>query len=83
MSSTAFGTDKSSVMINDDTFLMSIDGMKDLLSFIFLDVFVESAAFTAAASVFYSDLFIDDSFVFKCVDEFKFIFTILITIFIR
>ena len=74
MSSTAFGTDKSSVMINDDTFLMSIDGMKDLLSFIFLDVFVESAAFTAAASVFYADLFMDDSFVFKFVDEFKFIF---------
>jgi len=74
MSSTAFGTDKSSVMINDDTFLMSIDGMNDLLSFIFLDVFVESAAFTAGASVFYSDLFIDDSFVLKFVDEFIFIF---------
>lgn len=67
MSSTTFRTDESPVMINYDTFLMSVDGMKDLFSPILFDVFMEGTAFAAATSVFDPYFFIDDAFVFKLI----------------
>ena len=51
MSSTAFGTYETSVMVDDDTFLMSIDGVGDLFLSVFLDVSMESTTFTAVTAI--------------------------------
>ena len=53
MGSAAFRTDESSVMLYQDAFLMSIDGVKDLFLSIFFDVGMERSTFTAVAMILY------------------------------
>ena len=55
------------MMVDQNTFLMSIDGVKDLFLSIFFDVSVEGSAFTAAATILYPYLLINDAFVFEFV----------------
>ena len=68
-------TDESSVMIDENTFLMCVDGVKNLLFLVFFDIGVESTTLTSAATILDSDLLIDDAFELKFTDEFKFFFT--------
>ena len=68
-------TDESSVMIDENTFLMCVDGVKNLLFLVFFDIGVESTTLTSATTILDSDLLIDGAFEFKFSDEFKFFFT--------
>ena len=74
MSSTALWTDESSLMIDYDAFLMSIDGMNYVFSSVLLNVSMIGTALTTAASVLQPDFLINDTFVFKFLNIFKFFF---------
>lgn len=74
MSSTALWTDESSLMIDYDAFLMSIDGMNYVFSSVLLNVSMIGTALTTAASVLQPDFLIIDTFVFKFLNIFKFFF---------
>ena len=67
MSSTAFRTDESSLMIDDNTVLMSINRVNDLFSPVLLDVGMEGTTITKTASILDADLFINDTTCFKFV----------------
>lgn len=74
MSSIALWTDESSLMIDYDAFLMSIDGMNYVFSSVLLNVSMIGTALTTAASVLQPDFLISDTFVFKYLNIFKFFF---------
>ena len=65
-------TDESTVMVDEHTFLMCVDGVKNLLFLVFFDIGVESTTLTSATTILDSDLLIDGAFEFKFTDEFKF-----------
>jgi hypothetical protein len=68
-------TDESSMVVDEHTFLMCVDGVKNLLFLVFFDIGVESTTLTSATMILDSDLLIDGAFEFKFTGKFKFFFT--------